>query len=73
MAGRAAVVSEKLQFISDRVSKTCVVRYYHSHDTAETVTIYIDICVCNVFGFRVWSHARLLVSPGFLRSKITGL
>ena len=30
---------------------------------AETVTLYIDICMCNVLGFRVWSHARMLVSP----------
>ena len=53
MAGRATVVSEKLQFRSDLVSKACVVRYYYSHDTAETVTLYIDICVAMflVFGF----------------------
>ena len=51
-AGRAAVVSENLQFRSDRVSRTCVVRY-QSKDTAETVTLYIDTCVAMfwVFGF----------------------
>ena len=52
IAGHEAVVSEKLHFRCDRVSQTRVVRY-QSKDTAETVTLYIDICFCNVlvFGF----------------------
>ena len=55
IAGHEAVVSEKLHFRCDRVSQTRVVRY-QSKDTAETVTLYIDICFCNVLVFRVWSR-----------------
>ena len=62
IAGRAAVVSEKLHFRCDRVSQTRVVRY-QLKDTAETVTLYIDICVAMfwVFGFAC-SLGRMLAS-----------
>ena len=51
-------MSEKLHFRCDRVSQTRVVRY-QSKDTAETVTLYIDICVAM---FWVFGFGRMLAS-----------
>ena len=31
--------------------------------STERETLYVAICVCNVFGFRYWSRAGMLVSP----------
>ena len=66
-----AVVSEKLHFRCDRVSQTRVVRF-QSKDTAEPVTLYIDICVAL---FWVLGFGRMLVYwfPPILRSKIAFL
>ena len=66
-----AVVTEKLHFRCYRVSQTRVVRF-QSKDTAENVTLYIDICVAL---FWVLGFGRMLVYwfPPILRSKIAFL
>ena len=66
-----AVVSEKLHFRCNRVSQTRVVRF-QSKDTAENVTLYIDICAAL---FWVLGFGRMLVYwfPPILRSKIAFL
>ena len=66
-----AVVSEKQHFRCERVSQTRVVRF-QSKDTAENVTLYIDICVALVWDL---GFGRMLVYwfPPILRSKIAFL